>query len=198
MNGSPKSRELLIFGFVFVILGLGIFHQSINSLLEYNRTAISSGQIWRLVSCHFVHLNFLHTLLNTTGLILCFAVFGTPKNPVWSCIYLITLALFVSAGLFFFSPDVIYYLGLSGLLHGILIHYLIVGFNRHRLIHGLGIAFVVLKLVIEQLPMFDVFYLQNYIGDRVITESHLYGAIGGLLWVVIQRQLTNAGQSTGH
>ncbi|HIG61260.1 MAG TPA: rhombosortase [Gammaproteobacteria bacterium] len=198
MNGSPQSRELLIFGFVFVILGLGIFHQSINSLLEYNRTAISSGQIWRLVSCHFVHLNFLHTLLNTTGLILCFAVFGTPKNPVWSCIYLITLALFVSAGLFFFSPDVIYYLGLSGLLHGILIHYLIVGFNRHRLIHELGIAFVVLKLVIEQLPMFDVFYLQNYIGDRVITESHLYGAIGGLLWVVIQRQLTNAGQSTGH
>ncbi len=189
-----RSQDLPIHGFVAVLLVLGVFHETINALLEYNYTGITRGQIWRLLTGHFVHLNFLHAILNSAGLVLCITIFGPPRNLVNSCIYLIVMALFISAGLFIFSPNVSYYLGFSGLLHAVVIHYLILGYNQRRLLYGLALLAITTKLALEQLPFFNAFYLHAFISDPVIVESHLYGAIGALLWVILQpllRQLNH-------
>ena len=39
-------------------------------LFRYDRLAISSGELWRLISGHFVHLGWSHFALNTVGLVL--------------------------------------------------------------------------------------------------------------------------------
>lgn len=193
MNDWVRSQDLPIYGFVAVVLVCGLFHETINGLLEYNHNGIAKGQIWRLISGHFVHLNVLHAALNSAGLVLCIVIFGSPRNLAYSCIYLIIMALFISSSLFFFSPEIAYYLGLSGLLHAVVIHFLMLGYSQHRLLYGLGLLLMAAKLALEQLPLFDVFYLQDVIGDQVIIESHLYGAIGALLWVVLQKNLTHLG-----
>ncbi|MBT3428019.1 MAG: rhombosortase [Gammaproteobacteria bacterium] len=190
MNRWIRSQDLPIHGFVVVLLVLGFFHETINALLEYNYLGITQGQIWRLLSGHFVHLNVLHAALNSAGLVLCIAIFGSPRNLAYSCIYLIIMALFISSGLFIFSPNVAYYLGFSGLLHAVTIHYLVLGYNKNRFFYGLALVGMATKLALEQSTLFDVFYLQTLIGDQVINESHLYGAIGALLWVILRQLLT--------
>jgi rhomboid family GlyGly-CTERM serine protease len=190
MNRWIRSQDLPIHGFVAVLLVLGFFHEAINAQLEYNYLGITQGQIWRLLSGHFVHLNFSHAVLNATGLVLCIAIFGSPRNLVDGCIYLLIMALFISAGLFIFSPNVAYYLGFSGLLHAVTIHYLVLGYSKNRLFYGLALLGMAAKLASEQLSVFDVFYLKALIGDQIINESHLYGAIGALVWIVLRQLLT--------
>ena len=38
--------------------------------LRYDRTALAAGQWWRLLTAHFVHLDFDHAALNSLGLLL--------------------------------------------------------------------------------------------------------------------------------
>ena len=46
-------------------------------LLRYDRFAIASGELWRLVSGHFVHLAWSHFALNAAALILVSYLVGT-------------------------------------------------------------------------------------------------------------------------
>jgi rhomboid family GlyGly-CTERM serine protease len=104
-------------------------------------------------------------------------------------------------GLWFLHPGIGWYVGLSGLLHGLLLGGALALVRRRRWT-GLGIALLVFaKLVWEQtwgpLPGSEAM-----IDNRVVVEAHLYGAVGGaaaaglgLLWPrrasVAQRQRTS-------
>src|SRR5690606_9769115 len=44
--------------------------------LRYEREALAAGELWRLLTAHFVHLDLEHALLNTTGLILMWVLFA--------------------------------------------------------------------------------------------------------------------------
>ncbi|HMA11382.1 MAG TPA: rhomboid family intramembrane serine protease, partial [Steroidobacteraceae bacterium] len=43
---------------------------------RYERQAIAAGQWWRFVTCHFVHLDAVHALLNAVGLALLWSLFA--------------------------------------------------------------------------------------------------------------------------
>jgi membrane associated rhomboid family serine protease len=93
------------------------------------------------------------------------------------------------------SPDVEYYLGFSGVLHGILAYALTSTINRPW--HALGLLGVAIKLAYEQLSHFNPLYLQSSIGDAVVVDAHLYGALSGALlallacWQRRHRRLTH-------
>src|SRR5690349_19136890 len=44
--------------------------EALRAAWRYERTAVAAGQWWRLISCHVVHLDAMHALLNTVGLAL--------------------------------------------------------------------------------------------------------------------------------
>ncbi len=155
--------------------------------LCYERTAIGDGQWWRLLSGHWLHLSWYHLSFNLGALLLFTLVFHRLVPP---CLWLLTLgtgALAVGGGLYLFSPQVGWYVGLSGILHTLWA----VGATRlvqngERLIGKLLLAALAVKILWEQLapPNRD---FEQVIGGMVIIDAHLYGAIAGLLLGVAWR-----------
>src|SRR5215831_9945936 len=49
--------------------------------LRYERAGLAAGQLWRLVTGHFVHLSLEHAALNSLGLVLMWALFARDYTP---------------------------------------------------------------------------------------------------------------------
>jgi rhomboid family GlyGly-CTERM serine protease len=168
-------------GLVMVIaLALQLGGASLREGLAWERDGLVAGQAWRLLSGHFVHLGWTHLLLNLAGLSLVAWLVGAAFGWLrWLFIGLVSI-LTIDVGFWFFSPELDWYVGLSGLLHGVLLAGLWPGL-RHSDREALVLTvFVVLKLLWEQvvgpLPGSEATS-----GDTVIVDAHLYGALGGLL-----------------
>ena len=172
---------------VTALVCLGFFGDTLNPALEYNRAAVASGQWWRLLSAHLVHLNIVHSALNILGIVLCLLVFGAPRASFSGLLTLLAVSLFTSLGLWFLSPEVEYYLGFSGVLHGILAYALTSTVNRPW--HAFGLLSVAIKLAYEQLRHFNPLYLQSSIGDAVVVDAHFYGALSGALLACVAYSL---------
>lgn len=152
----------------------------VRELLAFDRNGIAAGEAWRLLSGHFVHLGISHLSLNLVGLALVWYLVGRQFTTVrWLFVAILSIVA-MDAGFWWLNPELDWYVGLSGLLHGLLAAGLVVAV-RERDREGLVIAlFVIGKLAWEQwggpLPGSEA-----TAGGAVIVDAHLYGAIGGAL-----------------
>ena len=146
--------------------------------LRYDRAALAHGELWRLISAHLVHLDLGHAVLNSLGLLLMWALFVRDYRPVqWLVIVLASMAA-IDAGLWLRDSTVAWYVGSSGVLHGVMVAGTLAHVRRGDLDGWLLAAFIISKLAYEQsagaLPFSD-----SHAG--VVVDAHLYGAIGGAL-----------------
>ncbi|MEO8017254.1 MAG: rhombosortase [Pseudomonadota bacterium] len=142
---------------------------------SFDRAAIADGQWWRLLTAHFVHLDLQHAVLNSLGVILMWALFARDYSPWgWAAIYCGS-AFAVSAGLWFLNPELQWYVGASGALHGVMTAGTLAHLRRGDLDGWILALFIVAKLTYEQysgaLPFSG--------SADTIVDAHLYGAIGG-------------------
>ncbi len=145
--------------------------------MRYDRPAVQAGELWRLLSAHFVHLDLEHAVLNSMGLVLMWALFARDYSPGrWLAIYLGTCAA-VSLGLWFWSPEVEWYVGASGALHGVMTAGTLAHLRRRDLDGWILAVFIVVKLSYEQF-MGSLPFEEN---ATTIVDAHLYGAIGGVV-----------------
>ena len=148
--------------------------------LRYDRAAIESGEIWRLLSGHFAHLGLTHLALNFAGLILVWALVGSRMSAtVWLAIVSFIVA-FISGCFWFFDANLTWYVGLSGLIYGLLISGACVGLTRWRWESITIIILVFGRIVYEQIAG-PVPGTELISGGPVVVNAHLYGAIGGLI-----------------
>jgi rhomboid family GlyGly-CTERM serine protease len=152
------------------VLGLG---DSISELLRYDRGAIAAGGWWRLLTAHIVHLDAHHLILNELGLVLMWALFASDYDPIeWSVIVLAG-ALGISSGLWWLSPRVAWYVGLSGVLHSIMG----AGVAKHLVERvwdrWILLVFLAAKLTYEQFGGPEP--------PLVVVDAHLYGALSGFV-----------------
>jgi len=157
---------------------------TVRERLRFDRTGIAAGEVWRLVSGHFVHLGVSHTLLNIAGLALVWILVGAEySRGQWLGIMAASIAA-IDLGLWFMTPELQWYVGLSGLLHGLLAAGIIAGMAAHRAEAWLIAVLVGGKLVFEQwvgpLPGSEATS-----GGAVVVDAHLYGVIGGALTAVL-------------
>jgi rhomboid family GlyGly-CTERM serine protease len=154
--------------------------------LRFDRQAIEQGHLWLLLSAHLVHLGWHHLWLNMGGLLLVSLFFGRYASPLTWLLLLLFCGLAVGAGLFLFSPQLHYYVGLSGVLHGL---FIMGGWLERRVYPLAGnslLLLIVVKLVWEQLvgPMPGSVSLT---GGPVAVDAHLYGAVAGVLFVLLHQ-----------
>ena len=142
---------------------------------------ISHGEIWRLVTSQFVHLGFNHTLLNLVGYLIVAASFREDITPREETIALGFSVIGVGLGIYWFNPDIAWYVGLSGAIYGILTHYLIVGRRRSPMLSGFFGVYLIGKFAYEQFISGPDTVTADIIGGAVAIDSHLYGALTGLV-----------------
>ena len=147
--------------------------------LQYDRIAILDAELWRLVTGHFVHLGPGHYVLNAIAVFLVWVAVGEYlSSPQWLVATAVTIAG-VNAGLWLFNPEIVWYVGMSGFLHGLLVAGIVLGFQflpREALLGGMVVAS---KIVYEQMlgPMPGS---EQSAGGNVVVDAHLYGALAGL------------------
>jgi rhomboid family GlyGly-CTERM serine protease len=166
-------------GLLIVVLVLsGAGDEPLRNALRYERTAVFGGEYWRLLTGHFVHGSTAHLMLNLAGLAVVAALCARVYSLGACLVILLASILAIDLGFVFWEPQLEWYVGFSGVLHGGLAAAAIAWMRHETKDLALGLlAIVVGKLAWEQwrgsLP---------FSGDMpVIVDAHLYGAIGGAL-----------------
>ncbi len=146
------------------------------ALLRYDRAALQSGELWRLVTAHLVHLDLHHVLLNCLGILLMWALFARDYTArQWLIVLLGSIAV-IDAGLAVWDSTLRWYVGSSGALHGVMAAGTLAHLRRSERDGWLLAAFLVGKLIWEQ----GVGALPLSGSDPVVVDAHLFGAAGGL------------------
>jgi rhomboid family GlyGly-CTERM serine protease len=173
-------------GLACVCLGLAPFGDTARLWLRFERAPVGAGQWWRLLSAHVVHLSWPHTLMNVAGLLLIGAIAGQSVRPREWWIVTVAGACGISLGLYFLAPSVTWYVGLSGVLHALLMAVALALLAERDWLGLWLIAGVVAKILYEQL-VGALPATQSLAGDSVIVQAHLYGAVCGVAFFGICR-----------
>ena len=146
-------------------------------LLRYESSLVFA-EPWRLFSAHFVHLGWVHLWLNLAGLVLLWLLLGDTLKPLWWGSGVLVLAFGVSLALLICSPAVEWYVGFSGVLHGLFAAGAIANLWRltHLALSILAVLFV--KLIVEWIAWEDP-VTEGLIGAAVIVDAHVYGVLLG-------------------
>ncbi len=154
--------------------------------MRYERELIAHGEWWRLLSGHFVHLGWSHLALNVLGLALMWALFF-PEYSLrgWVLILACSLIL-IDAAFFLIERDVRWYVGLSGMLHGVMTAGTLSHLKRREPDAWILLPFLIGKLAYEQFvgPMP---YSADSASGPVIVDAHLYGTLGAVVAVLALR-----------
>jgi rhomboid family GlyGly-CTERM serine protease len=184
LPGAGRWLLPVIVLLVAILLGLG--GEMAQQWLRFDRAAISSGELWRLVTGHFVHLGWSHFALNGAGLVLVWYLVGDVFDWIrWLLIGVFTV-ITMDIGLWLFDPRLMWYVGLSGLLHGILAAGLMEKLRKPDKEALILMVLLLGKLAWEQfsgpLPGSE-----STAGGTVVVDSHLFGALGGVVAALLLR-----------
>lgn len=174
-----RSQKLWLVLFI-VCFFIQILH--LQPELRFDRQLIEQWQVWRLISGHLTHLNWSHLSLNMAGLAMVVFFFaGYRSNRYW-LEALVFISLLCSAGLLL-DGQLERYVGFSGVLHGLFIMGARWEMQRYKTSGLVLLVVIVGKLVWEQM-VGALPGSESMTGGRVAVNAHLYGAIGGAVFLL--------------
>jgi rhomboid family GlyGly-CTERM serine protease len=176
----------VIVALLAVCLLLGAGGDEIRELGRYERHAVEGGEYWRLVSGHLVHLGWGHLWPNLAALAIIGLLFeGVFRNADWLRLGAASAAA-IDVGLYLLDPAVLWYVGLSGVLHGFVAAGALALLARRETLGAVLAVGLGAKLLYEQLAGPVPFTAQS-VGGPVVVAAHLYGTVGALLAEVAAR-----------
>nr|WP_216602659.1 rhombosortase [Vibrio europaeus] len=185
---SGHSVRLLFLLIAISLVCLGLQFEPFASQVNWQRYFILEGQWWRILTGNFTHTNFAHLGMNLAGLwVISFIFKPSPKALLFS---LITVSLAVG-GLNFLS-SMNGYVGLSGVLHGLFAYFALQEALNGRKSSWLLVVGVLAKVGWE-MTMGASASTSEIINARVAVESHLFGALSGLVLAMTVFLLTKKG-----
>jgi rhomboid family GlyGly-CTERM serine protease len=152
----------------------------------YERVLVSEGQVWRLLTSNFIHLGWGHLIMNACGLLAMAWLFAEERDTSQWGIDLMICSLTTGVGLYLLNPEVLWCVGLSGALHGLFVIGAVswvvggIGMGKWLLVGICG------KLAWEQ-TMGEMPFSGGIVGGSVVTDAHLWGAIGGLIAISVNQ-----------
>lgn len=157
------------------------------ALLEYRR-GLLVAQPWRLMSGHLVHINWMHALVNCVALVIVARLFAPELSALRQIAVLVVAAFVVGSGLAWFYPAVLWYRGLSGILHALFfagaVAWLVASWRaqprnaRRIVVPALLVVGGWIKVAIEQ-PAGGTLPHADWLGAAVVPQAHLLGAACG-------------------
>lgn len=147
--------------------------------LRYERDAVLSGDAWRLVTGHLVHADAIHLGWNVLGVAIVGLLFA--RDFTWRqwLVVLVVSTAATSLGFLLLEPQLDWYVGFSGVLHGLMAAGLVAWLHSSRdALTWFVAALFAAKLAWEHfagaLPI-----TADSLALPVVHEAHTYGAIGG-------------------
>lgn len=155
--------------------------------LLYTRTALNGWDFWRIISCHWVHLNTDHLLWSA----LTFLVLGSFCETMNRKIFMLSIgisAVLIPIGIRFTMPDLKIYGGLSGLdcsLYALLGVTFIKREWRVRnwiwiVIYTILLCLLLAKIIYELISGLTIFVDNTQTNIVPVPLSHLIGGLVGL------------------
>ena len=183
-----KNERLMFWAVPAIILGISIIIMLAGELgkewLRYDRVWIGQGEVWRFLSGHFAHLSWSHLALNGAGLLLVWFLIGQAYAfSSWVQITLITIAT-IDIAFWTLNPELYWYVGMSGLLHGLLVAGIIPRLRTLDVETGILLLLLIAKIGYEQFNG-PVPGSETTSGGPVVVDAHLYGALGGVLGALL-------------
>lgn len=175
---------------VIAVVNTG-FQNTTETWLRYDRVTILEGELWRILSAHIMHLTWNHLFMNVAGLLFIFFFFGNLLTQKQWLGIMVFSALFISLVLLWTQPELRWYVGLSGVLHGLFIAGGIADIKVRPKEAFLFLAFIIGKLIYEQL-MGPLPGSEESAGGPVLVDAHFYGAIAGLIFMFILKMIKAA------
>ena len=174
-------------GFAATLVALSAAGPGALAWLRYERTGVLEGQFWRLVSAHLVHADAAHLAWNLAGAALVWWLFATEFTRRGWCLVMLSSTAAIDLGFILFEPQIEWYVGFSGVLHGCMAAGLVAWLRRARDPLTIGVTLVfAAKLAWEHfegpLP-----FTSATLSLPVVVEAHSFGAIGGViaaLWLM--------------
>ncbi len=163
--------------FLFQMIGPEIF--------RFETRLVKHYQLWRILTGHWVHANWMHFVLNMAGLILCQALTGV-NWKFWQWLWrIVLLSLGISLAFYLFHPNIGWYVGFSGVLFGLYVLTAIASMSEQVFMSSILLLFIGVKIVLEQWSSVNI-TSSELIGVPVLVDAHLYGVLSALVLIVIQ------------
>ena len=170
------SLICLIMYIIVGIYGNNILNFSANVLVKFganNILLVKNGEIWRLITCSFLHVGFIHFLLNMYSLrVIGPSVEGLIGKGKFVFIYLLS-ALSASLMSLVFMDSSIVSVGASGAIFGLMGALLYFGYH-YRLYLNDAIKTQIIPVIVFNL-------LIGFMISGVDNGAHIGGLIGGYL-----------------
>lgn len=149
--------------------------------LRYERGAIATGEAWRLATAHLVHHDWPHLGWNLAGVALVWLLFaGEFTLRGWLLILLASIAA-IDLGFQLFEPELAWYVGFSGVLHGCMAAGLVAWLRRERDALTVIVALLFGAKLTWEHAVGPLPFTAVTLSLPVIHEAHTYGAAGGAL-----------------
>ena len=169
--------SLILVMLLFQLLGPELFRFEIRLVKEY--------QLWRILTGHWVHANWIHFFLNMAGFLLCLALTGV-NWKIWQWIWrIIVLSSGISAGFYLLHPEVSWYVGFSGVLFGLYVLAAFASLPAQFFMSAILLVFIGVKIILEQGASVNI-TTSDLIGVPVLVDAHLYGVLIALAMIAIQ------------
>lgn len=171
---------LLLFSVTIALLG-----DDAAQVLRYQRDAIFTGQWWRLFSAHLVHLGWSHLWINLAGLLMVWLLVGHAQSLFHWGMFILFTVIGISLGLLWWVPMVAWYVGLSGLLHGMLMAgSLRLTINGER--EAIPLIVLLLGKVAWELWQGPLPGSREVAGGEVVYQAHALGCLCGATYVALR------------
>jgi len=178
---APRASLLLTFAAVVIHLSFSLRIQ-----LLYDRSALVHHELWRLLTCHWVHLSWDHLLWSA----MTFLGLGSLCELMDKKNYYATVAasaLLIPTALWWGMPGLVVYGGLSGLdcaLYALLMVLLIKREIKSRssvwlAFFSLLFAGLIAKITYETITGLTIFVSNNHSGMVPVPLAHLVGGVVG-------------------
>jgi len=164
---------------VAVLLAIHALGGGALPVLRYERSAVLAGEAWRLVTGHLVHADLVHLGWNMLGVLIVAFLFARDYSWRQWLVILVASTATTDLGFLLLEPRLEWYVGFSGVLHGLMAAGLVAWLRTSRdtltwIVTGLFAAKLAWEHFAGPLP-----FTAASLDLAVVHEAHTYGAIGG-------------------